>query len=82
MTVALNRKQTVFNRGGQESKARLFPIVAKLARNYVAVQASSAASKGLFSVGGNTITKKRNRLSGETAAHIFFLNETLKNQLR
>ncbi|CAM9667419.1 unnamed protein product, partial [Laminaria digitata] len=43
----------------------------------LAVQASSAASKRLFSVGGNTITKMRNRLSREMAADIIFLLETL-----
>ncbi|CAN0387172.1 unnamed protein product [Laminaria digitata] len=56
----------------------MFPTVAKLARKHLAVQ---TASESLFSVGGSTITKKRNRLSGEMAADIIFLHETLKNKL-
>ncbi|CAN0429881.1 unnamed protein product, partial [Laminaria digitata] len=55
-------------------KQSTFPTVAKLARKHLAVQASSAASQSLFSVGGSTTTKKRNRLSGEMAADdIIFL---------
>ncbi|CAN0515879.1 unnamed protein product, partial [Laminaria digitata] len=62
-------------------KQSTFPTFAKLARKYFAVQASSAASQRLFSVGGNTITKKHNRLSGEMTADIIFLHDTLKNKL-
>ena len=84
-----NQKQVGVNRvkahGGPlkwwAGKQSRFLNVAKLARKYLAVQASSAASERLFSVGGNTITKKRNRLSGEMAADIIFLHETLKNKL-
>ncbi|CAN0493986.1 unnamed protein product, partial [Laminaria digitata] len=43
-------------------KQSTFPTVVKLARKHLAKQASSAASESLFSVGGSTITKKRNRL--------------------
>ncbi|CAN0600499.1 unnamed protein product, partial [Laminaria digitata] len=43
-------------------KQSTFVTVTKLARNHLAMQASSAASESLFSVGGRTITKKRNRL--------------------
>ena len=88
MTLYRNQKQVGFNRvkilGGplkwRAGKQSTFPTVAKLARKYLAVQASSAASKRLFS-GGNTITKKRNRLSGEMAADIIFLHDTLKYKL-
>ncbi|CAN0566190.1 unnamed protein product, partial [Laminaria digitata] len=44
-------------------KQNTFPTVAKLARKHLAMQASSAASESLLSVGGSTITRKRNRLS-------------------
>ncbi|CAN0381892.1 unnamed protein product, partial [Laminaria digitata] len=44
-------------------KQSTFPTVAKLAHKHLAVQAPSAASQSLFSVGGSTTTKKRNRLS-------------------
>ncbi|CAN0483777.1 unnamed protein product, partial [Laminaria digitata] len=36
-------------------KQSTFPTVAKLARKHLAVQASSAASESLFSVGGSKI---------------------------
>ncbi|CAN0564027.1 unnamed protein product, partial [Laminaria digitata] len=40
-------------------KQSTFPTVAKSAREYLAAQASSAASERLFLVGGSKITKKR-----------------------
>ncbi|CAN0015319.1 unnamed protein product, partial [Laminaria digitata] len=61
-------------------KQSTFPTVAKLARKHLAVQASSTASESLFSV-RSTITKKSNHLSGEVAADIIFLHETLMNKL-
>lgn len=45
----------------------MYPHLAKLARMYLAVQASLAASERLFSQAGLVITDKRNRMSGETA---------------
>src|SRR5277367_832011 len=44
-----------------------FPIVSDMARDFLAIQATSVASEQAFSVAGNTITKTRNRLLPETA---------------
>ncbi|CAN0493112.1 unnamed protein product [Scytosiphon promiscuus] len=57
------------------------PHLAKLARKYLAVQASSAASERLFSQAGLVLTDKRNRMSGETAANVVFLHESIKHEL-
>lgn len=60
---------------------RVYPHIARLARKYLAVQASSAASERVFSVGGLVITKHRNRLSGERVADIVFLHESMKHDI-
>ena len=52
-----------------------------LARKYLAVQASSAASERIFSVGGLVVTKKRNRLGVERVGDTIFLHESMKNKL-
>ena len=62
-------------RTGQESKASFRPSPSRPAK-YLAVEASPAISKRLFS-GGNTTTRKLDRLSGEMAADVIFLPETL-----
>ena len=58
----------------------VYPHVAILARKYLAVQASSAASERVFSV-GLVVTKTRNRLSGDRVADIVFLHESMKHNL-
>ena len=40
-----------------------FPILSKIARDYLAIQATSVSCEQVFSVAGNTITKRRNRLN-------------------
>jgi hypothetical protein len=44
------------------SKEYEFPTIARMARDHLVILATSAASKSVFSVGGDIITKKRNRL--------------------
>ena len=46
------------------------PRMAKLARKFLAVQASSTASERLFSQAGLVVPAKRKRMSGEMAADI------------
>jgi hypothetical protein len=56
-----------------KSKQYEFPIVAEIARDHLAIPATSAPSECVFSSGGDIITKKRNRLSGETVRYIMCL---------
>ena len=44
-----------------------FPVLSKMARDYLIIQATSVASEQAFSIAGNTITKTRNRLLPEMA---------------
>ena len=57
---------------------RKYPMLAKLARRYLAIQATSVPSERLFSAAGNTITKKRNALCSDTADKLLFLNKNMK----
>jgi hypothetical protein len=50
-----------------------FPYMTRLVRRVLCVPATSAASERLFSTAGLIITKKRNRLSSETAALLIYL---------
>ncbi|KZT08270.1 uncharacterized protein LAESUDRAFT_618033, partial [Laetiporus sulphureus 93-53] len=45
--------------------AHRFPIWASLARDYLAIMATSVSSEWAFSSAGITITKRRNRLKGD-----------------
>jgi hypothetical protein len=44
------------------SKEYEFSIIVQIARDHLAIPATSAASEYVFSVGGDIVTKKRNRL--------------------
>ena len=50
-----------------------FPTLAILARRYLAIPASSAPSESIFSIAGDIITKKSNRLSDESFRLILVL---------
>ena len=43
-----------------------YPILSKMAQDYLSVQASSVACEQLFSLAGNVVNKKRNRLDKDT----------------
>jgi hypothetical protein len=51
-----------------------FPLLAELARIYLAVQATSAASERVFSAASRIITAKQNRVDSEMAGKQFFVS--------
>jgi hypothetical protein len=56
-----------------QSKQFEFPILAQIARDFLAIPASSAASERVFSQGGDLITKKRNRIGGTNTRYVLCL---------
>jgi hypothetical protein len=50
-----------------------YPIVSRIARDYLAIPATSAPSECVFSSSGDIITKKRNRLTGDSVRMIVCL---------
>lgn len=53
----------------------LFPVLARLARKYLAIPATSAPVERVWSTAGNVLTKKRARLSDEMLNNVVFLHE-------
>ncbi|GJJ67751.1 hypothetical protein EMPS_00097 [Entomortierella parvispora] len=49
-----------------------YPLMAQLARKYLAMPATSVASERMFSFAGNTVTDKRTRLTSDTVSDIVF----------
>jgi len=58
-----------------------FHILSQIARDYLAVQATSVASEQAFSVASNTLTKIRNRLHSTTARASLCLKSWIVNNL-
>jgi hypothetical protein len=58
-----------------------FPIIAQIAHDYLAVQATSVPSEQAFSVAGLTITKLRNRLTPQTARACMCLKSWIKEEV-
>ena len=56
-----------------KAHARSFPFSAGVARRVLAITASSAQSEGLFSVAGQTVTKKRACLSSDNVELLVLL---------
>lgn len=50
-----------------------YPVLALMARHYLAIPATSVACESLFSVAGAIVTKQRNRLSPEHVKQLLFL---------
>lgn len=58
-----------------------YPVLAKMSRDYLSIQATSVACEQAFSVAGNTITKTRNRLDPETARSILCAKSWIENNV-
>ena len=55
-----------------------FPVLSKLAKKYLCIQATSASSERIFSIASNIMSKFRNRLTPENAGTIIFVNKMLE----
>ena len=55
-----------------------FPTLAKMARDYLAMQASSVPSERGFSKSGLTVSNLRNRLNPETVRYLMCLQSWFK----
>jgi hypothetical protein len=55
------------------SKEYEYLIIARIARDHLAIPATSAASESVFSIGGDIITKKRNRLGVDNTRRLLCL---------
>src|SRR5579859_519341 len=60
--------------------AHLYPDLARMARDVLAVPASGSAVERVFSVSGRIATWQRNRLSGETISRMMMFKSGLKQQ--
>src|ERR1051326_4263391 len=54
-----------------------YPLLSKVARDYLSIMATSVPCEQLFSVAGLTITKSRNRLTGKSARALLCLKSWL-----
>jgi hypothetical protein len=57
------------------SKEYECPTIARMARDHLAIPVTSTASKCVFSVGGDIITKKRNRLGADNTRRLLCLQD-------
>ncbi|KFY51029.1 hypothetical protein V495_00016 [Pseudogymnoascus sp. VKM F-4514 (FW-929)] len=57
----------------RQAKQYQYPILARIVKDHLAIPATSAESKRLFSIGGDIVTKKRNRLSPSTLRYLLCL---------
>ncbi|KAG6838150.1 hypothetical protein C0991_001500, partial [Blastosporella zonata] len=58
-----------------------YPVWASLARDYLAIMASSVSSERAFSSAGLTVTKRRNRLKGDIVEALQFIKCALRSDL-
>ena len=58
-----------------------YPILSLIARDFLSVQATSVASEQAFSIAGQTITARRNRLDPDVARASLCLRSWIRNNL-
>lgn len=68
----INRKENPLN--WWKTRTAIYPHLAKLAKKYLCIIATSVASERIFSTAGQVITDRRNRLKGENVKKILFLH--------
>ena len=56
-----------------QSKAYEFPLITQIARDFMAIPATSAPSERVFSIAGNLISKKRSRIASENVRYVLCL---------
>jgi hypothetical protein len=64
-----------------QQNAHRYPVWASLARDYLAIMASSVSSERAFSQGGITISKRRNRLKGDIVEALQVIKCSLRHDL-
>jgi hypothetical protein len=52
-----------------------FPIISKIAGDFLAIPATSAPLECVFSISSDVVTKKRNRLTGDSVRMIMCLKD-------
>ena len=57
--------------------AKIYPLMANLAKKYLAVQATSCSSERTFSTGGRTVTNTRTRLATCNVHMIVYVKENM-----
>ena len=61
-----------------KEKQLVWPILAKMARNYLSIPPASVPSERRFSTAGQIATDRRNRLHSEKLEMLLFLNKNLR----
>ena len=61
-----------------KAHAEIYPDLSRMARDYLAIPATSASSERLFSSGSNLVTDKRNCLKDDTIQAHEFLKSWIK----
>ena len=64
-----------------KANKRAYPILSKMALDYLSIQATSVACEQAFSIAGNTISRTRNRLHPETARACLCVKSWISNEV-
>jgi hypothetical protein len=60
-------------KGYIQSKAYEFPLITQIARDFMAIPVTLATSERVFSIAGNSISKKRTRIASENVRYVLCL---------